>query len=224
MKPTNLTNPETTNTPLLELINQFSDNHELEQKLFSTSATEQEIANFKTKIGLELPGSFYDLYRWHNGSKADKGVRTPLHNEEYLLPLSEILVIKENLDNNLNEGKYDDYKTGSWWDKAWVPFTAIGSWFVRVIDTKGSYNTGLAGQIIAVDYKSEADRFISHDSFDNWLKNIAELMKAGILVYGDYNENRPSFEQIAAIEDIDRSISPGFPTRIPIKDYKKISI
>lgn len=163
-----------------ELADLFAQNPEQETTLFNPGATDEEIDAFKAAINLPLPDSFYEFYRWHDGSKSEDYHYADLEHGRYMLPLKHILGEKDMWDDHQQKGVFYKWEDGAYWDSAWVPFMRIDYWYLRVLDTKGSFG-GKAGQILDFDYKSAEGRGITNESFDKWLETIIAKYKAGLL-------------------------------------------
>lgn len=213
--------------PLVQtLAHLFTQNPEEEQQLFAPPATEAQIQDFQQKIGLPLPDSFYDLYRWHNGSAKSAHSYIPLNDGEYLLPLASILSTKQMFDEHEKTGVYKRWEPGVYWNSAWVPFIEIDYWFVKTIDTKGCFG-GQAGQILSFDYKSAEDRHIGHASFDKWLETMIALKQQDALLTGvhpDWQEEKvhrwtdPSKERL--VGQIYQQINDKDAFSVPLWKYR----
>ena len=204
---------------VMALASLFGRNVDEEDKLLAPGATEQEIKAFQSAIQLELPASFYDFYRWHNGSVRKEFYSIPFDNGEYILSLDEIVGTKKAFDDNLEAGAFDRYEPGTWWDLGWVPFLYIADWHLRVIDTVGSYN-GKVGQIIAFDFKSLSGRQISHASFAAWLDNIIALKNANLLWHGEMS-GEMTFAQEEEVRRIIQELDADYPISIATWQFIK---
>lgn len=198
----------------------FSQNIEEENQTLAPPATEAEIEEFQQNIGLPLPESFYDFYRWHNGSAKEPPYNfdVPFQDSKSILSLSSILRIKEMFDSHQKEGIYDRWLEGAYWDYAWMPFM-YNDWFVQVIDTKGSFG-GNPGQILGFDYKSEDGRCISHTSFDKWLETIIELKKADLLFSGMDDESPSSYVLDELIREIYQKVNGDSPFYVELWKFR----
>lgn len=171
--------------PLVEAFKaEFAKTPTWEEKLFNPPPTEEEILNFQKELknlGLELPDVFYDFYRWHDGSKYGEYFLTNFHAGVSILSLSSILADKKSWDYHEDVDAFLEYEPGTWWNKAWIPFLYIQSWWVGVIDTAGCFG-GKPGQILGFDFKSASGKDIRHESFAKWLETMLELKKNDLLL------------------------------------------
>jgi cell wall assembly regulator SMI1 len=184
-----------------KLADLFAQNAEQEATLFNSGATDEQINAFKAAINLPLPDSFFEFYRWHNGSKYTDYHHADFEHGRYLLSLDEIIREKQSWDAHQQSGIFDQWEDGAYWDSAWMPFMRIDYWYVRVVDTKGSFG-GKAGQVLDFDYKSSEGRHITHESFDKWLETVSVKYKTGVL-FKDFSEiGYDEHQEIFAIEHV----------------------
>jgi hypothetical protein len=205
---------------VLQLAELFAPN---KNEILAPPASEAEIAIFKQKIGLPLAESFYDFYRWQNGSANDPQyeceIAIPFNEDLNLLSLGSILVSKEIFDTHQKDGTFDRWEEGAYWDFAWVPFME-NDWYILVIDTKGSFG-GKPGQILGFDYKAASCRCIEHESFDKWLETIAELKKANFIFHNSEESwnTRSCFRE--QISEIHQKVNGEFPFSVDIWPFRR---
>ena len=169
-------------------------------------AAEPEIDLFKTRYQLELPETFYDFYRWCNGSaceNSEDGWLFPFEHGRSILPLESIVWKKDSWDEH--QVSFQEWKAGEYWNEAWIPFMKVDYWWVQVVDTKGCFG-GIPGQIISFDYTSYPFRHIEYDSFDKWLETVIAKVESECLFK---NFHEIIFEEDQEIFAIEKRINPN---------------
>ncbi len=170
-----------------QLKTEFAKTPDLERQLFNPPASEADISEFKAAVqkwGLpdDLPETFYEFYRWHNGSKLEHGYCASLDDGLVVLSLTGIISEKEMWDDLELKDTFYQYEPGTWWNKTWVPVWYIPDWYIQGIDTSGCFG-GAPGQVLGFDFTSAEGKWIAHRSFDQWLETILELKRTGLLSY-----------------------------------------
>lgn len=175
--------------------------------LLNPGASEPEIKSFKTGYQLELPETFYDFYRWCNGSayeSVENNWLFPFEHGRSILPLESIAKEKEFWDEE-SKFNFQEWHPGEYWNEAWIPFMKVDDLWVRVVDTKGCFG-GIPGQIISFDYKSYPFRSIEYDSFDKWLETMIFKIESEFL-FKEFHEI--GVEENKAIFVIEKRINPN---------------
>ncbi|MDF1546896.1 MAG: SMI1/KNR4 family protein [Bacteroidales bacterium] len=134
-------------------------------------ACSASINAFKSKLGLELPETFYSFYELFNGSVS---INTHIWGPMSLLPLSGIIDKKQLLDKHNAQGNFSDWKPGNWWNPNWVPFLSDNTNTLLCVDTIGIFG-GLKGQIFQWRNDSPS-RIILSETFDSWLVALFHLI------------------------------------------------
>jgi cell wall assembly regulator SMI1 len=148
------------------------DKQEVLLEKLNFGACDASISSFKSKIKRELPQIFYDFYSIFNGCvSSGASIWTSMS----LLPMSGILNEKSLMDKLENDGKFENWIPGTWWNPAWVPFLSDFSNSLMCIDTNGSFN-GKAGQILHWQ-NDNPSRYILFESFGSWLEALYTLIK-----------------------------------------------
>lgn len=143
-------------------------------------ASEGQIAALKKAVGVELPESFYDWYRWRNGSS---GELRWLDGDRWL-GTKAVAQNKSMMDDIVDGGHYSNFADDEWWSQSWVAFSDDESGHsALVIDTRGSF-AGKAGQVMWAAAK-EYDRIVQSKSFDDWLELLVATFEQGKFVVED---------------------------------------
>ncbi|XZO02161.1 MAG: SMI1/KNR4 family protein [Microcoleus sp.] len=174
--------------------------------LLNPGVAETEIELFKNRYKRELPQTFYDFYRWCNGSayeSLEDNWLFPFEHGRSLLPLECIAKEKDFWDGE-SKVNFSEWKPGEYWNEAWIPFMKVDSWWLRVVDTEGCFG-GIPGQIISFDYKSYPFRSIEYDSFDKWLETVIAKIESGFL-FKEFHEI--GLEEDKAIFAMEKRINP----------------
>ena len=155
------------------------------QYVFNPSATEAEIDEFERLVGVDLPRSYRQLYRWHDGEEDDRwGHIYGLP----LLPLKEAGSQWKAWNEVLAEFNGDRYmvRGGSWPEGAvdpayinsrWIPLTHDGSGNHIGLDFD-PWPRGRIGQVILFG-RDEDVKAVLAESLGGFLAWIADLLEAG---------------------------------------------
>jgi cell wall assembly regulator SMI1 len=152
---------------------------------FNPPATDVELDAFEKLIGLELPHSYRQLYRWHDGENDDRwGHIYGLP----LLPLKEAAAQWKAWSDVLAyfEGDRYDIPGGSWPEGAvdpayinrrWIPLTHDGSGNHIGLDLD-PWPNGRVGQVIIFG-RDEDVKVVIAESLGKFLEWIATLLESG---------------------------------------------
>ncbi|MEG5139740.1 MULTISPECIES: SMI1/KNR4 family protein [unclassified Microcoleus] len=177
------------------------------QNLLNSGAIETEIDLFKNRYQQSLPETFYDFYRWYNGSVYESSENKwllPFEHGRSILSLASIVNEKKFWDTQ-SLVNFQQWRPGEYWNKAWIPFMKVDDLWLRVVDTKGCFD-GVPGQIISFDCKNEPFRSIECDSFDKWLETVIAKIELECL-FKEFHEI--GLEEEKAIFAIDKRINPN---------------
>lgn len=175
-------------------------------------ATEEEILAIEGKLKLQLPASFKESLRIHNGESDGWPCRIFADYGEYL-PTPMILEtwdsyhkISLELDEVVDALEIERLKADGiiqvvgfvrpvMFDDAWVPFAVCNGDIFWAIDLNPAEG-GIPGQIIEVDWEGTSHKVIA-DSFDKFLESYVEELEAGTYPYfveGIPTKNDPESE------------------------------
>jgi cell wall assembly regulator SMI1 len=174
--------------------------------LLNSGAIETEIDLFKKRYQQSLPETFYDFYRWYNGSAYESSENQwllPFEHGRSILSLALITKEKKKWDSQ-SQVHFQEWRPGEYWNKAWIPFMKVDDLWLRVVDTQGCFG-GIPGQIISFECKGEPFRSIECDSFDKWLETAIAKIELECL-FGEFHEI--GFEEEKAVFAIEKRINP----------------
>lgn len=155
------------------------------QYRFNPPATDTQIGAFERAIGMKLPQSFRDLYRWHDGDQDEHwGHIYGLP----LLSLDEIAAEHQLWKDTLEDLDGDRYAiTGGSWPEnavdpayinpAWLPLTRDGSGNSIGLDLD-PWPAGRIGQVIIFG-RDEEVKVILAESLGQFLDWVAGLLESG---------------------------------------------
>lgn len=159
-------------------------------KSLQSGASETQIIEFEDFLSITLPEDIRCSYKIHNGQSTG---RCGLINGREFLSLERIKdewgVWKELLDDGIFNNE-DGEDQGSnpvpgirnlWWNEFWIPLTSDGGGNHDCIDLDPAEG-GAVGQIITM-WHDDADRSIVAPSFRAWLKQYADDLESGRLVF-----------------------------------------
>jgi len=152
-------------------------------------ATDAQIEELTSTLGLTLPEDFTDVLRIHNGQK---GKSAWLFDSQEFLSTHRIIEefnIWKNLLNSELKGKLstaDEGVKNDWYNLNWIPFTSDGCGNHYCLDLSPS-PTGKKGQVITLWYES-SEREIVSGSFTQWFEEYVKELFSGELIYSkEYN-------------------------------------
>ncbi len=152
-------------------------------------ATDAEIEELISVIGVDLPDDFIEVLKIHNGQKGEAAWL--FDSQEFLSThriIEEFNTWKKLQINELQEkvSTPDDGVKNDWWNKNWIPFTSDGCGDHYCLDLSPS-STGTKGQVITLWYEL-SEREIVAMSFSAWFKEYAQQLYSGELFYSkEYN-------------------------------------
>ena len=152
-------------------------------------ATNDEIEELRSALGVDLPDDFISVLKIHNGQKGEAAWL--FDSQEFLSTqriIEEFNIWKNLLETKL-QGKVsvaDDGVKNEWWNINWIPFTSDGCGDHYCLDLSPTAS-GIKGQIITLWYELD-EREIVSQSFSLWFKEYVELLNSGELIYSkEYN-------------------------------------
>lgn len=173
-------------TPVLARLDAwYAANLPLPQHGFNPPATEAQIDEFEQLIGLNVPQSFRDLYRWHDGETDE--LRGHIYGLP-LLPLERVLAEHQLWKDVLEGFDGDPYviSGGSWPEgavdpayinPAWVPLTHDGGGNSIGLDLD-PWPAGRVGQVIIFG-RDEEVKVVLAESLGQFLEWVAGLLESG---------------------------------------------
>ncbi|MGQ2941573.1 MAG: SMI1/KNR4 family protein [Blastomonas fulva] len=163
----------------------FAANLPLPQHGFNPPATEAQIDEIEQLMGLKLPQSYRDLYRWHDGE--NDGISGHIYGLP-LLPLHQVMAEHQSWQDALEGIDGDAYAIpgGSWPEGAvdpayinlrWLPLTGDGGGNSIGLDFD-PWPAGRVGQVIIFG-RDEEVKVVLAQSLGQFLEWIAGLLESG---------------------------------------------
>lgn len=150
-------------------------------------ATDEEIRNLETRLGVSLPSDFLEFLKIHNGQKGSAG---GLFDNSEFLSTTAIIEQWKVWKDLLDSGDFNGYKSepeagvrDDWWNSKWIPFTHNGSGDHYCLDLAPSA-VGQEGQIITM-WHDMGTRAVEASSFKLWFAMYVDAVKAGKYVYSE---------------------------------------
>ena len=152
-------------------------------------ATDAQIEELNSTIGVDLPKDFISVLRIHNGQKGESAW---LFDSQEFLSTTRIIEefnIWKNLLADELQGKIstpDDGVKNDWWNINWIPFTSDGCGDHYCLDLSPT-DTGTKGQVITL-WHELPEREIVACSFSQWFEEYVKQLNSGELFYSkEYN-------------------------------------
>jgi cell wall assembly regulator SMI1 len=152
-------------------------------------ATDQEIDDLQTAIGLTFPGEFCQSLRVHNGQDDPTGCHRFFI--EGLLAdtkqIAETWRMLTDLDEDFRqrETNWDTHGHGEWWNCHWVPFT-IGDGDCLCINLNPQVRPGSTfGEIVCHVHDNPHGPGIAA-SYGAWLQRLAQRLENGEFTVNEY--------------------------------------
>jgi len=149
----------------------------------SAGASEKEIADLESLIGMELPKDVKESYRLYNGTTDLGGVFSYGY---YLLSIEEISKAWRMWEKGVKKGVFNGMEDmieakgpikRIWWDVRWIPITADGGDDYRCVDMDPAKG-GTVGQIIYFNHEAGPIR-VEASSWREYLSNFADGLENG---------------------------------------------
>jgi hypothetical protein len=170
------------------------------------------IQNFKAKIDLELPDSFYEFYEWllkveFPEKNVDKKTYLDYHQNQ-------IFTLQNILDDTKMWQEIQAKNPKREWKSGFVALLSYDDAYQIVIDTKGEI-CGQKGALAYWDFKGGGCYYVNYTCFESFLKTKLELLNHDLyfppsldgdeddedsLTYDDYKYGEPADEIETIIE------------------------
>jgi predicted DNA-binding WGR domain protein len=135
------------------------------------------IHDFKAKIGLELPESFYQFYEWLLKVEfTEKNVDNEIYLDSHQ---NEVSSLKSILDETKMWQEIQTKNPKREWKSGFVALLSYNDAYQMIIDTKGEINE-IPGCIAVWDFKGGSWYRIEYIDFDDFLKTKLELLKENL--------------------------------------------
>ena len=193
---------ETKEDIMLELIKRLdtwlkTNRREYYDKLLP-GALPQDFKRLESTIGVTMPESFKQLYRWRNGQP--RTCFTAFQFNRSLMNLDAIIT-----DWQVIEGVKEEFKDESWWNSKWIPFLDNGGGDHICIDM----NDSKPGRLITY-WRDWDDRSINYPSLEKWLEIFVDSLENNMWedLDGDFHPSNDARWEAFLKETI-----PGYPIK-----------
>jgi cell wall assembly regulator SMI1 len=166
--------------------------------------SEEQIAYFKTQITVELPETFYDLYRWHDGSSWDTENISILGNFTWQ-PMEELI---EDHRFFLSDAEYMAQPC----DPLWIPFLDNGCGDHYCLDPNG-FHTGKPNQIILFCHDAGNYRIIEFASIEKMMETLLYVLEEEIQIC---IESKDYVDVLMVSKELHARINPGYPINVGV--------
>ena len=160
---------------------------------FAPHASETDVVELVTTLGVALPDEFIELFQLINGNVKpawDEGKRELVGEEETLFPDSTLRLLsleaiprtKQSWDDLAHEYEMmdDDARLEKWhlafWRTSWIPFV-VSEAEVFALATEPCFG-GPRNQVVWFDFKGHECWEVPHESFADWIDTLAEMLNA----------------------------------------------
>ena len=141
-------------------------------------ASEQQLMEIESELGLTLPQDFRELLLWKNGQQ-DQATDTfhPLTGEMFMSADGTVQTMRDMKELI----RYGDVGPDSW-NSSWIPFMSNGGGDHSCLDTR-------SGAVVAHDHETQvpAKRF---DSLEEWLAALVTELATCAFAGWDFKEHR----------------------------------
>ncbi len=150
-------------------------------------ATDQEISELESALGVQLPADFVACLRVHNGQGAMAGGL--LDNSEFLSTgaiLDQWTVWKDLLDSGDFKDAVSEPDPGvknDWWNPKWIPFSHNGGGDHDCLDLDPAVG-GKVGQVIGM-WHDAGNREVQAESFGAWFEEYVDAVLDGQYKYSE---------------------------------------
>lgn len=172
--------------PVLARLDAWYDAHLWRDRyVFNPPATDDELNAFENMIGLRLPRSYRQLYRWHDGENDDRWGHfyglplLPLHQAEFQWKAwNDVLADFGGNRYEIRGGAWPDGAVDpSYINPRWIPLTHDGSGNHIGMDFD-PWPRGRVGQIILFG-RDEEVKVVLAESLGKFLEWVASLLESG---------------------------------------------
>ncbi len=162
-------------------------------------ATAKALDATERKLGRKLPSALRTLWAWHDGSD---GVE--FDGVHCLLSVKEALRWKQMLDEMAEQGHFEDWQPGTWWNSGWLPFLEFnGNLYVVDLRRCGKDPVGQVREVRSHD----RDRSAHYRSLAAWAHTVVEISSRAACA----EEDRVSFLLSSVARKLRRDLNPGYP-------------
>jgi cell wall assembly regulator SMI1 len=164
----------------------------------NSGATEEEILELENQIKIELPSSFKELYKWHNGQKS--GTYPGLFYGLEFLSLLEVSanwqewaqLVDDDINKNILSQSYSPGKIKEIYaNKKWIPFAFDWSGNYLGIDLDPG-KQGTIGQIINFG-RDEDVKFVFAENLESFLNWFITQLESGNYIIISEEEDAKTF-------------------------------
>lgn len=177
-------------------------------------ATESSSLAFEKFLGRALPEPLKSFYNWHDGFRDEHAAL-----EEFFGWCSQSSVKKHKrlLDKMEQEGHFEDWQKGSWWNSGWLPFLQFNNEDFVCVDLDGSL-LDLPGAVF-IRRNGEERRTVLAPSFAAWLSAHVAITEAG----PDTDDEDSWVDHFLSrkTKNLRSQISSGFPKHVSAIPAKK---
>ena len=156
------------------------------KRALKSGASEQELVDLESKIGVKLPTGYRNWLKAHNGQN-DFAAGLLVSNEFFAT--ARILEEWQTMKTLLEAGKFNHPSESDpinaiktdWWNNAWIPISGDGSGNLVCIDFSPDLK-GHIGQVIDFDHET-LHRTVLSNNFDSYIREYLKELKSGLYKY-----------------------------------------
>jgi len=174
------------------------------RRILRPPATNTSILAFEKSLGRPLPEPMKLFYNWHDGFRDEHASMEGFFG---WCALSSIKKHKRTLDKMEQQGFFEDWQKGSWWNPGWLPFLQFNNEDFVCVDLDGSLHS-VCGSVF-VRGNSDERRTILAPSFEAWLHAHVAITEAG----PDTDDDDAWADHFLSkkAQKIRSQVTPGFP-------------
>ncbi|MBR3518875.1 MAG: SMI1/KNR4 family protein [Paludibacteraceae bacterium] len=219
-----MANLKATFSQFIELIKQSIP--DMENRM-AAGATEEEINAVQEHVGKKLPKDFVELYRLHNGERADNRVFFMAGLQFVSLQeVQSLYDLLQEFEESFEPMGTEAISTKSSDKNKWIPFATDDEDCYLAVDLTPERGNGKAGQVIAVDHGLGGScTYLMAESFSEFIEKMMDWWKNGDVVAKDidgkkYIEEKDGhfFNSIAGYAIMDQPVQQVPSKMIELKD------